>query len=104
MTIALSSSQSTDIAANALVLAVMPAARGKVDLAGPRLPGAVARRVLDALQTVGATGNCGQVTKIPAPTGMRAQIVVGVGVGDQTKQTDREAVRRAIGDAIRSLT
>jgi leucyl aminopeptidase len=104
MTIALSSSHPTDIAADALVLAVLPAARGKVDLAGPRLPGAVARRALDALQTVGATGNCGQVTKIPAPTGMRAQIVVGVGVGDQTKQADREAVRRAVGDAIRSLT
>mgnify|MGYP006276208551 CR=1 FL=1 len=104
MTIALTSTSPADLACDALVLAVKPAGRGKIDHLGPRLPSAVSRRILDALQAVGSTGSSGQITKIPAPTGVRAQLVVAVGVGDETKQADREALRRAVGDAIRSLS
>lgn len=104
MTIALSTANPAEFTCDALVVAVVPNGRGKIELASPRLPGSISRRVLEALQAVGATGSCGQVTRIPAPTGIRAEALVAVGLGDATKQADREARRRAVGDVVRSLT
>lgn len=104
MTIALSSTRPADIACDALVIAVAPARRGSLELLAPGLPPAVARRIITSLTSVGSTGSFGQVTKVPSGSGLRADLIVGVGLGDSTKQSDREAVRRAFGDAIRSLT
>jgi leucyl aminopeptidase len=53
---------------------------------------------------MGAKGNAGEVTRIPGGGGIKAPIVVGLGLGDAAKQADAEAQRRAVGDAVRSLT
>lgn len=104
MTIAVSSARPADFPCDALVLAVRPAGRRDgLELATDGLPPAVARRLVRELVRLGATGAHGQVTRVPAPAGMRADVVVGVGLGDSRKQSDREALRRSVGDALRAL-
>ncbi|MEV0126737.1 leucyl aminopeptidase [Streptomyces sp. NPDC050703] len=64
-------------------------------------------KLASVLETLGATGGEGEVTKLPAPSGFKAPVVVAVGLGevpekDETYGTD--ALRRAAGAAARALT
>lgn len=64
-------------------------------------------KLASVLETLGATGGEGEVTKLPAPAGFKAPVVVAVGLGevpekDETYGTD--ALRRAAGVAARALT
>ena len=52
------------------------------------------------LSGLGATGECGEVTKIPTFGKLAAPVVVAVGLG---AETDDEALRRAAGAALRTL-
>ncbi|CAL9403796.1 putative cytosol aminopeptidase [Streptomyces sp. enrichment culture] len=59
------------------------------------------------LETLGASGAEGEVTKLPAPSGFKAPLVVAVGLGDAPEKGagyDGEALRRAAGAAARALT
>ncbi|MFI2911926.1 leucyl aminopeptidase [Streptomyces sp. PDY-4] len=58
------------------------------------------------LETLGASGAEGEVTKLPAPSGFKAPLVVAVGLGARPGKDsgyDGEALRRAAGVAARTL-
>lgn len=78
--------------------------RGKrVSIHGDGLSPALRARIASTLQAVGATGKAGEVTTIASPAGIKAATVVGVGLGDRNKDHDGEQLRRAYGNAVRSL-
>ncbi|ANH91184.1 MULTISPECIES: leucyl aminopeptidase [unclassified Streptomyces] len=59
------------------------------------------------LETLGASGAEGEVTKLPAPSGFKAPLVLAVGLGAAPEKDagfDPEALRRAAGVAARALT
>ena len=58
------------------------------------------------LETLGASGAEGESTKLPAPEGVKAGIVLAVGLGDAPEDGapfDAEALRQAAGVAARTL-
>ncbi len=64
-------------------------------------------RLAAVLETLGASGGEGEVTKLPAPSGFKAPLVIAVGLGAQPGEDagyDGEALRRAAGVAARALT
>ncbi|WP_328913012.1 MULTISPECIES: leucyl aminopeptidase [unclassified Streptomyces] len=81
---------------------------------GPRLaPGADSvdaafdGKLAATLETVGATGTEGEVTKLPAPAGVKAAVVLAVGLGELPEDGepyDAEALRKAAGAAARALS
>jgi len=80
---------------------------------GPRLaPGAEAvdaafdGKLVAVLETLGASGAEGEATKLPAPSGVKAAIVLAVGLGEAPEDGDGydlEALRKAAGVAARAL-
>lgn len=64
---------------------------------------AALRSALASLSAVGATGTSGEVTRIPSPEGISADVVIAVGLGSPEDLTD-DVVRRAAGNAGRALT
>ncbi|MHC8422509.1 leucyl aminopeptidase [Streptomyces sp. NB004] len=63
-------------------------------------------RLAGVLETLGASGAEGEVTKLPAPSGFKAPLVVAVGLGARPEKDaafDAEALRRAAGVAARTL-
>ena len=86
-----------------LVVAIAPARGKKVEVLAPGLTAAASTRLAEAFAALGAKGKAGEVTRIPGGAGMKAPVVVGVGLGDAAKQADPESVRRAVGEAVRSL-
>ncbi|MGV9995129.1 leucyl aminopeptidase [Streptomyces sp. NPDC003374] len=63
-------------------------------------------RLAGVLETLGASGAEGEVTKLPAPSGFKAPLVLAVGLGAQPEKDagyGAEALRRAAGVAARAL-
>ncbi|APY88675.1 leucyl aminopeptidase [Streptomyces alfalfae] len=64
-------------------------------------------KLASVLETLGATGGEGEVTKLPAPSGFKAPVVVAVGLGEVPEKDETygaDALRRAAGVAARALT
>ncbi|WP_129309535.1 leucyl aminopeptidase [Streptomyces sp. L2] len=64
-------------------------------------------KLAGVLETLGASGAEGELTKLPSPAGFKAPLVVAVGLGDEPGKDDAydpEALRRAAGVAARALT
>ncbi|AZA11807.1 leucyl aminopeptidase [Corynebacterium gerontici] len=59
--------------------------------------------LLRSFQVLGAEGKHGQLTRVPAPEGVSADFVLGVGLGEAEELND-EQLRRACGQAARSLS
>ncbi|PCG81822.1 leucyl aminopeptidase [Streptomyces sp. WZ.A104] len=107
----LSTAGAATLRADALVVGV---AKGAGPKSGPVLaPGAEAvdkafdGKLADVLATLGATGAEGELTKLPAAPGLKAPVVVAVGLGpvpDKEDAYDAEALRRAAGTAARALS
>ncbi|WP_149551368.1 leucyl aminopeptidase [Streptomyces marokkonensis] len=97
--------------ADAIVIGVAKGSAAKP--AGPIVaPGAEAvdqaydGKLAGVLETLGASGAEGEVTKLPAPAGFKAPLVVAVGLGAQPGKDsgyDTEALRKAAGAAARAL-
>ncbi len=86
------------VAKNAKGLVVAPGAEAVDKAYDGRLAG--------VLETLGASGAEGEVTKLPAPSGFKAPVVVAVGLGSEPEKDagfDAEALRRAAGVAARAL-
>ncbi|MCT7357018.1 leucyl aminopeptidase [Streptomyces sp. 15-116A] len=106
----LSTAAAAGLRADAIVIGV---AKG-TGSAGPVVaPGAEAvdkaydGKLAGVLETLGASGAEGEVTKLPAPAGFKAPVVVAVGLGAQPEKDaayDAEALRKAAGVAARALT
>ncbi|MGW5123157.1 leucyl aminopeptidase [Streptomyces sp. NPDC004069] len=63
-------------------------------------------KLADVLGTLGASGAEGEVTKLPAPSGFKAPLVLAVGLGPRPEKDagyEAEALRRAAGAAARAL-
>jgi leucyl aminopeptidase len=61
---------------------------------------AYGRTFTKALTALGATGDAGQVTRIPKAGSVAAPVIIAVGLGE--KVPSGEGLRRAVGNAIRS--
>ncbi|MGW8061035.1 leucyl aminopeptidase [Streptomyces ziwulingensis] len=107
----LSTAAAPGLRADAIVIGV---AKGAASRSGDLVvaPGAEAvdkaydGRLAGVLETLGASGAEGEVTKLPAPAGFKAPVVVAVGLGAEPGKNaafDAEALRRAAGVAARAL-
>ncbi|MER6347814.1 leucyl aminopeptidase [Streptomyces sp. NPDC001595] len=107
----LSTAAAAGLRADAIVIGVAKSPKGGKGLAVA--PGAEAvdkaydGALAGLLETLGASGAEGEVTKLPAPSGFKTPLVVAVGLGaqpDEDGEYDAEALRRAAGAAARALS
>jgi len=103
MTLTLATTSPATTACDALVIAVMPQGSG-IELAAHGLPDAVITAISGALTALGAKGKPGEVTRIPSVPGVKASVVIAVGVGDLRAELNAESLRRSVGTAVRSAT
>ncbi|HEY2298772.1 MAG TPA: leucyl aminopeptidase [Jatrophihabitans sp.] len=92
---------STQLTADAVVVGVVQGAKGPELAAGGEIvDDALDASLLEALEAVGATGKPDEVLRIPTLGLARFPLVVTTGIGPNP---DDEAVRRAVGAALREL-
>lgn len=103
----LSTAGAATLRADALVVGVAKGAKGPVVAPGAEaVDKAFDGKLATVLETLGASGAEGEVTKLPAPAGLKVPVVVAVGLGsvpDKDAAFDAEALRRAAGSASRAL-
>ncbi|MFH9229441.1 leucyl aminopeptidase [Streptomyces lydicus] len=104
----LSTSSAATVRADALVVGVAKGAKGVVVAPGAEaVDKAFGGKLAGVLETLGASGAEGEVTKLPAADGLKAPVVLAVGLGDAPAKDEaygNEALRRAAGSAARALT
>ncbi|MFE9094391.1 leucyl aminopeptidase [Streptomyces sp. NPDC007264] len=104
----LSTAAAAGLRADAIVVGVAKGAQGPVVAPGAEaVDQAYDGRLAATLQTLGASGAEGEVTKLPAPSGFKAPVVVAVGLGAEPEKDQAftaESLRRAAGCAARALT
>ncbi|GAA2417392.1 leucyl aminopeptidase [Streptomyces glaucosporus] len=103
----LSTSSAAALRADAVVVGVAKGPGGLVVApGGETVDQAFGGRLAAVLDTLGASGGEGEVTKLPAPDGVKADLVLAVGLGDAPAENGPytpEALRRAAGSAARAL-
>ncbi|KJY39075.1 leucyl aminopeptidase [Streptomyces sp. NRRL S-495] len=103
--LSVSTSAAASLRADALVIGVAKGSKGIV-LApgGEAVAEAFEGKLAEVLATLGATGAEGDAVKVPAPAGLKAALVLAVGLGDAVEGGyGLEALRRAAGVAARTL-
>ncbi|MDT3398816.1 leucyl aminopeptidase [Streptomyces sp. B1866] len=104
----LSTSSPAAVRADAVVVGVTKGAKGPAVAPGAEaVDQAFGGKLAAVLDTLGATGSEGEVTKLPAASGLKAPVVLAVGLGDAPAKGERygaEALRRAAGVAARALS
>ncbi|MEU5885241.1 leucyl aminopeptidase [Streptomyces sp. NPDC047461] len=104
----LSTAAAPGLRADAIVIGVAKGAKGPVVAPGAEaVDKAYDGSLAGVLETLGASGAEGEVTKLPAPSGFKTPLVVAVGLGPEPEKDasfDAEALRRAAGAAARVLT
>ncbi|GAA2315521.1 leucyl aminopeptidase [Streptomyces violaceusniger] len=104
----LSTSSAAALRADAVVVGVAKGAKGPVVAAGAEaVDKAFGGKLAAVLETLGATGAEGEVTKLPAASGLKAPVVLAVGLGEVPAKGDgydAETLRRAAGAAARALS
>ncbi|WP_329133552.1 leucyl aminopeptidase [Streptomyces sp. NBC_00670] len=103
----LSTATASGLRADAFVVGVAKGTGGPVVAPGAEaVDTAYDGTLATVLETLGATGAEGEVTKLPAPAGFKAPVVVAVGLGPEPEQDasySAETLRRAAGTAARAL-
>ncbi|WP_328560043.1 leucyl aminopeptidase [Streptomyces coelicoflavus] len=103
----LSTAAAPGLRADAIVIGVAKGASGPSVVPGAEaVDKAYDGRLAGVLETLGASGAEGEVTKLPAPSGFKAPVVVAVGLGAEPEKDagfDPETLRRAAGVAARAL-
>jgi leucyl aminopeptidase len=103
----LSTAAAPGLRADAIVIGVVKGADGPVVAPGAEaVDKAYDGRLAGVLETLGAAGAEGEVTKLPAPAGFKTPLVLAVGLGAEPEKDasyDAEALRRAAGVAARAL-
>lgn len=89
---------------DALVVGLLPARGKRVEVVSPGLTAAVRDRLATAFTAIGATAKSGDVARVPGGAGIKATTVVGLGLGSLARQEDPEALRKAVGCAVRNLS
>ncbi|MES5825514.1 leucyl aminopeptidase [Streptomyces sp. RG80] len=104
----LSTAAAPGLRADAIVIGVAKGAKGPVVAPGAEaVDKAYDGKLAGVLETLGASGAEGEVTKLPAPAGFKTPLVVAVGLGPEPQKDssfDSESLRRAAGAAARALT
>jgi leucyl aminopeptidase len=93
------------VAADAIVIGVVPADSGvRVAAGAQEVAAAFGDGLTGALAALGATGKPGEVTKLSTLGALPAPVLVAAGLGaDADTGPDTETLRRAAGAAVRSL-
>ncbi|MER5738978.1 MULTISPECIES: leucyl aminopeptidase [unclassified Streptomyces] len=103
----LSTAGAATLRADALVVGVAKAGKALVVAPGAEaVDKAFDGRLAAVLETLGASGGEGEATKLPAPAGLKAPVVLAVGLGpapEDGESYDSEILRRAAGTAARAL-
>ncbi|NEE13736.1 leucyl aminopeptidase [Streptomyces sp. SID7499] len=104
----LSTSAAPGLRADAIVIGVAKGAKGPVVAPGAEaVDKAYDGRLAGVLETLGASGGEGEVTKLPAPSGFKTPLVLAVGLGpvpEKDAAYGTEALRKAAGVAARALS
>jgi leucyl aminopeptidase len=104
----LSTSSAAALRADAVVVGVIKGPKGpQVAPGAETVDKAFDGKLAAVLETLGASGADGEVTKLPAPAGLKSPVVVAVGLGDAPADGagyDAEALRKAAGVAARALS
>ncbi|MFI6461880.1 leucyl aminopeptidase [Streptomyces sp. NPDC050538] len=104
----LSTAAAPGLRADAIVIGVGKGGKGPVVAPGAdAVDKAYDGRLAGVLETLGASGAEGEITKLPAPSGFKAPLVLAVGLGTEPEEGEAygaEALRRAAGVAARALT
>ncbi|MBT2393727.1 leucyl aminopeptidase [Streptomyces sp. ISL-1] len=104
----LSTAGAATLRADALVVGVAKGAKGPVVAPGAEaVDKAFDGKLASVLDTLGATGAEGEVTKLPAPSGLKTPVILAVGLGavpEKDEAYNAESLRRAAGAAARALT
>jgi leucyl aminopeptidase len=104
----LSTSAATGLRADALVVGVAKGDKGPVVAPGAEsVDQAFDGQLAAVLETLGAAGGEGEVTKLPTPSGVKAPVVLAVGLGalpEKDGAFSAETLRRAAGVAARALS
>ncbi|MCB5167131.1 leucyl aminopeptidase [Streptomyces bambusae] len=104
----LSTAGAATLRADALVVGVAKGAKGAVVAPGAEaVDQAFDGKLAAVLDAMGATGADGEVTKLPAPAGLKVPVVLAVGLGpvpEKDESYDEDALRRAAGVAARALS
>ena len=95
--------------ADAVVIGATKGAGGAIPVPGTKdVDEALGGTLADTLAALGATGEAGEVTKVPTGGKLTAPLVVVAGMGATAEggdtMFDPEALRRAAGAAVRALT
>ncbi|MBM9621995.1 leucyl aminopeptidase [Streptomyces zhihengii] len=103
----LSTAGAATLRADAVVVGVAKGAKGPVVAPGAEaVDKAFDGKLAAVLTTLGASGAEGEVTKLPAPSGLKAPLVLVVGLGTEPGDDEAygtESLRRAAGSAARAL-
>ncbi|KRV49920.1 aminopeptidase [Wenjunlia vitaminophila] len=103
-----STSSAASLRADAVVVGVAKGSKGPVLAPGAaEMDEAFDGKLAEILQTLGATGGEGEVTKLPSPAAVKSPVVLAVGLGDAPPEDggySTETLRRAAGVAARTLS
>ncbi|MFJ4470649.1 leucyl aminopeptidase [Streptomyces sp. NPDC089424] len=103
----LSTAAAPGLRADAIVIGVAKGDKGPVVAPGAEaVDKAYDGTLAGVLETLGASGAEGEVTKLPAPAGFKTPLVVAVGLGalpEKDAEYGAETLRRAAGAAARAL-
>ena len=104
----LSTAAAPGLRADAIVIGVGKGGKGPVVAPGAdAVDKAYDGRLAGVLETLGASGAEGEITKLPAPAGFKTPLVLAVGLGTEPEEGEAygaEALRQAAGAAARALT
>jgi len=107
MTLHISEASPHLVEADAIVIGVTKEAGGALPVPGTKdVDGALGGTLAQTLATLGATGEAGEVTRIPTGGRLAAPLIAAVGMGAAAGDDaafDPEALRRAAGAAVRAL-
>ncbi|WP_405359604.1 leucyl aminopeptidase [Kitasatospora sp. NBC_00085] len=103
--LSVSTSSAASLRADALVIGVAKGPKGIVLAPGAEaVSEAFEGKLAEVLSTLGATGAEGETVKVPSPAGLKAALVLAVGLGEAADGGyGLEALRRAAGVAARAL-
>ncbi|MEV0040050.1 M17 family peptidase N-terminal domain-containing protein, partial [Streptomyces sp. NPDC050804] len=104
----LSTAGAATLRADAIVVGVAKGAKGPVVAPGAEaVDKAFDGKLGSVLEALGASGAEGEVTKLPSPSGLKAPVVLAVGLGPAPAKNGAhgsEPLRRAAGAAARALS
>ncbi|MEV4555850.1 leucyl aminopeptidase [Kitasatospora sp. NPDC049285] len=103
--LSVSTSSAVSLRADALVIGVAKGPKGLVVASGAEaVVEAFEGKLAEVLTTLGATGAEGEAVKLPAPAGVKAPLVLAVGLGEAADGAfGAEELRKAAGVAARTL-